>query len=37
MIGDQRWHADAQIDVESVAQLAGNALDDAFAFVVSLS
>jgi hypothetical protein len=33
MIGDQRGHADAEIDVESIAQFAGDALDDALALV----
>ena len=31
MIGDERRHADAEVDVEAVAQFAGDALDDAFA------
>ena len=33
IIGNQRRQPDAKVDVESVAQFAGNALDDAFAFV----
>ena len=33
MVGHQGGHADAEIDIEAVAQFAGNALHDALAFV----
>jgi hypothetical protein len=33
MIGNQRRQPDAKVDVESIAQFAGNPLDDALAFV----
>src|SRR5262249_32158261 len=32
IIGDQCRHANTEIDIEAITQLAGNALDDAFAF-----
>ena len=36
VVGDQRGHANAEVDVEAVAQFAGDALDDAFALLGSL-
>jgi hypothetical protein len=34
IVGDERGHADAEIDVIAVAEFEGNAAGDAFAFLV---
>jgi len=34
VVGDERGHADAEVDVEAIAEFLGNAAGDAFAFLV---